>query len=637
MNGGSFMNRERIDRLCELGIVGLVLLTLICGVLLFGAAEERDFHVMLVLTLATWGVWLVRIWVKPNLHFLWPPSCWAALVFLLWAVLRYFQADVEYVARAELFRIVMYGSLFFLVVNNIYHRDTTQWVVFVLIFLGTLVAMYGIYQYVTDHRMVWGHFRPEQYGRRASGTYINPNHFAGFLELVLPLAFAFFFAGRLRQLVRISLGYAIVVLLAGIALSLSRGGWFATAGGLAVFFGIIVCFRRFRMPALLSVVMILSGVAFFYLQSQYTQIRLQNALEEMRSEERTETSDLRDDIWAATLEMWQDHPWMGVGPAHFDVRFDNYRPEAVQARAGYAHNDYLNTLAEWGILGSVIIVVFMGLLGWGIVASVGGIRRSQGDLSDGQSDRLAVVFGVACSLVALLIHSVVDFNMHVPANAATVIVLMGLLTAHWRYGEGHHWLEAGTVSRCVATVCGLVIIGVSLVYLSHRAPEQAIWNELDFTNGTFEEGVAKLEQMASREPANPETSYLLGRYFQSACEVRAGDYEDYCEKALQAYQRARGLNPHQAHYWQATGILLDALGQTEEAGPFFEAALERDPNGYEILGLTSLHHIALGQYEEAKSYLLRSLYLKPGDNQPAQLYLPLVEERLALQKAAEQR
>ena len=65
---------------------------------------------------------------------------------------------------------------------------------------------------------------------------------------------------------------------------------------------------------------------------------------------------VRRDMWSAAVQMWRDHFWWGVGPAHYDYRFREYRPETMQSRPGRAHNDYLNLLADWGTVGGVIVL-----------------------------------------------------------------------------------------------------------------------------------------------------------------------------------------------------------------------------------------------------------------------------------------
>ena len=69
------------------------------------------------------------------------------------------------------------------------------------------------------------------YPGRGTGTYISPNNLAGFLEIILPLAVAYMLAGRIGPVTRILLGYSALVILAGIVVTFSRGGWVACATG----------------------------------------------------------------------------------------------------------------------------------------------------------------------------------------------------------------------------------------------------------------------------------------------------------------------------------------------------------------------------------------------------------------------
>src|ERR1017187_10383959 len=75
---------------------------------------------------------------------------------------------------------------------------------------------------------------------------------------------------------------------------------------------------------------------------------------------------VRLDIWTAAEQMWRDHFWWGVGPAHYNYRFREYRPESVQMSPDRAHNDYLNLLADWGAAGGIIVLAGMVTFGAGL-------------------------------------------------------------------------------------------------------------------------------------------------------------------------------------------------------------------------------------------------------------------------------
>src|SRR5258706_7973124 len=107
------MERERLDRWCEWGILGLVLGILVFGPLATGAVRPLDFLIIQGLTLGVLALWVARLWINPRPRLLWPPICWAVLAFAAYAVARYRFADLEIVARQEMIRVLIYTFLFF--------------------------------------------------------------------------------------------------------------------------------------------------------------------------------------------------------------------------------------------------------------------------------------------------------------------------------------------------------------------------------------------------------------------------------------------------------------------------------------------------------------------------------------------
>src|SRR5688572_26488054 len=181
---------ERLDAWCERGILGLVLSILVYSPLATGAVRPQDFLVIQWLTLAILLVWTLRFCINPKHRLLWPPMCWAVLLFMGYAVARYFTADLEYIARQETIRVLLYGFLFFVILNNLHRQETTGIILTVLITIGMAIAAYAVYQFITGSDRVWHFIRPG-YAGRGSGTYICPNHMAGYLEMLLPAGIAY--------------------------------------------------------------------------------------------------------------------------------------------------------------------------------------------------------------------------------------------------------------------------------------------------------------------------------------------------------------------------------------------------------------------------------------------------------------
>ena len=134
------MNQTAVDQFCERAILGCVLAVLIFGPLAFGAVDRGPFLVIQVLTAIVLLLWCARLWSNPKLRFLWPPMSWAVLGFVVYAIIRYFNADIEYVARQELIRVLIYAALFLAVVNNLHGQDATRIISLALIFLAMAIA-----------------------------------------------------------------------------------------------------------------------------------------------------------------------------------------------------------------------------------------------------------------------------------------------------------------------------------------------------------------------------------------------------------------------------------------------------------------------------------------------------------------
>lgn len=617
------MNRDVLDRWCELGILGLVLSILVTGPLALGAVGPVSFLVLQALTVGVMFLWAVRLWVNPHPRLLWPPICWAVVGFAVYAIARYLTCDVEFLGRQELIRVLVYAFLFLAILNNLHRQESTQIISFTLIFLGMAIAIYAIYQFLTGSDHVWHYVTP--YKHRGSGTYISPNHLAGFLELLLPLALAYAMAGRAKPVTRIVLGYAALVLMGGIAVSVSRGGWIAALVALVLFFGILAFQRGHRLPALVVFAVLLVAGFVVLPRSEVFKVRLKQMVVEGKPND-----DLRFAMWEPAFRMWQDYPWWGVGPDHFNARFRGYRPADVQLQPDRVHNDYLNTLVDWGLVGTALVVSAWALLAWGIVRTSPFIRKTPGDLGPRKgSNKFAFVLGASLALVAILIHSVVDFNMHIPANALIVVTFMALISSHLRFATERFWWRVGWGSK----TAGTVVLGAGIAYLGwqgwHRASEQT-W--LARADGAPRQSPARIECLEKAFAANPtsaQTAYAIGEEYRLLGFEGGDDYQALTEKALRWFERATQLNPWDGYGFLRYGMCLDWLDRQSDADRYFARADALDPNGYYLQACVGLHYVKLGDYAAAKPWFERSLHLQWDDNPIASNYLQIVNAKLA--------
>ncbi|HEV2392323.1 MAG TPA: O-antigen ligase family protein [Verrucomicrobiae bacterium] len=625
------MSQETVDRWCERGVLYLVLAILTFGPLAIGAVRGFDFAIIEGLTLGVMALWAIRLWVSPRPQLLWPPICWAVIAFSLYAVGRYLTADIEYVARQEVLHVLVYAFLFLAILNNLHRQETTQIISFALVFLAMAISFYAVYQFLTDSNYVWG--LPKAYPHRGSGTYINPNDLAGFLEMLLPIGLAYALVGRLKPVTRILLSYASLAILAGIAVTISRGGWVSTGVALTLLLGALAFRRRYRLPVLVLAVVAIGVGAFLLPKSFFIQSRIKQTM----SASNKVNDDMRFAIWAPAWRMWQDHPWWGVGPAHFDARFHQYRPEGVQLSPVRTHNDYLNTLVDWGVTGLALVLAAVALLFFGVWKTRSSVRLSSGELGGKSgSNKFAFVLGASLGLVAILVHSFVDFNMHIPANAILAVTLMALLSSHLRFATERYWFTLKVWSRVLASAL-LFLGGAYVAQQAWRLGTEALWLDRAERAPVFSaKQIDLLSRAFASDPMNPETALSIGEAFRRESQEggefyqgqQGANYRTLAEQAMTWYQRGMKLNPWDSRNYSGYGWCLDWLDRQAESAPYFSQAEELDPNNYFNLNNIGLHYIQAGDFAAAKPWFERSLRLEWHDNPIAQNYLQIANMRL---------
>jgi len=623
--------RRNLDWWCERGILSLVIGMLVFAPLAFGAVDAWAFLVLQALAMGTFALWAARLWAHPKPRLLWAPLCWVVVAFVLYAVARYFTADIEYVARQEVVQVMIFALLFFVVLNNLRGQEEISAVSAALIAVGTFAACYAVAQLLNHSNQVWNQVSP--YIGRASGTYISPNNLSGLLAMLLPLALAYLLVGKVNIIARILLAYAALAMAAGLAVTFSRGGYIAAAAGLMLLLIILLGHGNHRWKAALLLMLMLVAGGFF------TKHYLSSTLGYMRRVANPEdkgalvvvdgSTDSRLMMWGSAVRMWQDHPWFGVGPAHFDYRFREYRPEAIQARPDRVHNDYLNLLTDWGVVGGVMVLAGMGIFIFWLGKTWPHVRREENAFGSGQSNRFAFFLGGMCGLAALAVHSFMDFNLHIPANALVGVILLALVTSNVRYVSEGYWVRVRQPGKvAISLFMGVTVL--ILAFQGRRDAGEAWWLARAEEQPYFSpERAAALQKAFDWEPQNFQTAHEIGECYRIQSLDGGQDFAELGQKALGWYAQAMRLNPHDGYSYLRTGMCMDWLGQSLKSGPFYSAAEARDPNSYFITANIGWHYVQVGDYAAAREWFFRSLYLEYQDNQIARNYLAICEQKLA--------
>ncbi|HIL71969.1 MAG TPA: hypothetical protein EYG38_19220, partial [Verrucomicrobia bacterium] len=494
------MMKKRLEKRCESGLLLLVILIIGYAHLATGGVRQVDRIVLSSLAVLILFVWILRLWVLTKSRILIPPVTWGVLLFTGYALWQYGRADVEYLARKEVVFCLIAAILFIVTVSSLHRQEASQWICVALVFLAMVTSIYAIYQYVTPSSSVWNIPQWIQYRDRASGTYINPNHFSGFLELVFPLCLSLVILGRFGHAPKILMGYAAVVMIGGIAVTFSRGGWVSFGLTVVLFSVFLLTQKDYRNRGILMIVLGSLALIGVFRKSDFDQSRFQTAFGDGHIQ------NVRFPIWEGAVNVFRNNnPWTGVGPGHFSAHWFRYRPEQVQTSAEHVHNDYLELLVNWGLIGVILVSLILILFFVGMARTWKFVKPEIKNFTVKHSTKAALVVGVCFSMIAILVHSFVDFNMHIPANALLVSLLLAISSGYCRFSTDAYWFRLNGLVKGILT---LVAISTAVFLISVIVREWPSEREITRSGrgSGFSEKLGHLQKAFEADPLNFKTS-----------------------------------------------------------------------------------------------------------------------------------
>jgi tetratricopeptide (TPR) repeat protein len=258
------------------------------------------------------------------------------------------------------------------------------------------------------------------------------------------------------------------------------------------------------------------------------------------------------------------------------------------------------------------------------------VRGARDDFARKPSNKFAVLIGAVLGLIAILLHSFGDFNMHVPANAILAVTLMALLSSQWRFTTERYWFSMGAVLKGAVTLALVAGLGCLAFEGARKAREFAWLRQAEQFPQNSADSIEPLTNAFRVEPMNFETTYKVGECYRYQSWDGADDYVPLAREAMQWYQRGMKLNPHDGYNWLRYGMCLDWMGAEakEKADAYYERANELDPNGYFTTANTGWHYIEIRDFAAAVSWFERSQRLEWEDNEIARQYRPIAEKRL---------
>jgi putative inorganic carbon (HCO3(-)) transporter len=332
-------------------------------------------------------------------------------------------------SRLSLLRTLAYAGIFFLVLALANRRSRVLRLAEALVYAALVFSVYAVLMHLSNTSSdSFGILI--RHGDSASGPYVNRNHFAGYLEMSLALGIGLLIAGLsdrsadtwkkfIRQTIewilspKMVLRLALCVLVIALTTTHSRMGNAAFFSSLLIAGAIGIALSRYATRNTVILLASLIAIDLFIVGSWFGVEKLAQRIQDTTAGD----VEVREEPPKYALDLIRDYPAFGAGPGSFYLAFPPYRRESIESFFDHAHNDYVEIAAESGVLGLASIAAF-------VILSLGAALKAQWQRRDPLMRGIS--FACIMGVTSILIHSWVDFNLQIPANAAFFMVLLAL-------------------------------------------------------------------------------------------------------------------------------------------------------------------------------------------------------------------
>lgn len=436
-------------------------------------------------------LFLLVVWTKRDIGHAWKLAKIPLLVFTAWIALLIFQLiplpvswlhalsprlffDAgfpstitidPYTTRLYLAKTLILAIFFWLLLTLVDSRRKIEWLAKVIVFSGLFQAVLGVVLMATGTSFQL--FFVEMDAGRAHGTFVSPNHFAGYMEMTLSVGIGLMIAKldgsssanwrqRLHSWMAVLLSgktmlrLSLIIMVVGLVASRSRMGNSAFFASLLIagLFTVIVSKyiarnvdeKSAKNKLRATVVFILSlivldvviiggmvGVEKVVQRIESTNLEMKVKAVNQNNpivgtpaapvQSTEESLELRIQVAINSMQIVRDYPWLGTGGGTFFLAFQHYRPFENYGYYDHVHNDYVEIASESGLIGLALLAAIM----------LHSVRKSVRILVN-RPDQLSrgMVFASLMGVVALFIHGLVDFNLQIPANAMMFLILLSI-------------------------------------------------------------------------------------------------------------------------------------------------------------------------------------------------------------------
>jgi O-antigen ligase len=280
----------------------------------------------------------------------------------------------------------------------------------ILVYFGFGLAIFAIIQKATwNGKLYWLRELTLQ-GAGPFGPFVSRNNYAGFINMLIPLSLGLAFTRKSREK-QILFGFFGLIMAVSLFISLSRGGIISFFAGIIIF-ALFISWDRFRAKKRLALVAFIFALFIYLLYLGIDPIIDRFYKTDLAREDRFA-------VWSATFNAFKDFYFTGSGLGTFINIFPFYTPQNIDINVifDHAHSDYLEFILEAGIIGTILLILFLYFFIRCIVSS--------------KWDRYTGIFRVSLlsSIATMVVHSISDFNLHIPSNALMLSAVFGMAVA----------------------------------------------------------------------------------------------------------------------------------------------------------------------------------------------------------------
>ena len=391
------------------------------GPLAFGAVQEWAICTLEIGAAACVLIWAVSRLVSGRLEIRRDPLFIPIALFAALVGLQLISGRTAYwfITWQTALLWAAYGMIFFTTTQALHRKSELKAFAFFFVAFGFLVALFSIIQQFTWNGNLYWVVRNRQNGW-VYGPYVDHAHYAGLMEMLVPIPLIFAMMNRWQKPQRALFAFAALLMASTIFFSQSLGG-IAAFGVQVLFLGILVGVRqRSRRQLLLLLVMAVLLVIWLTMFSpggiSERVVRLQDPLGKAGAGDRVR-------IVKDGLRMIAARPLLGWGLGTFPIVYPSFRSFYTNFFVNAAHNDYVQIAVETGLAGFALVCSFI------VIFYFAALRR----IANWRTDvHAAVTLAAIIGVTGILVHSLSDFNLQIPANAALFFALTAVATCNFR-------------------------------------------------------------------------------------------------------------------------------------------------------------------------------------------------------------